>query len=176
MRKTPLRIHTWPEAILRKKCKKVEAVDDEIRSILDEMHDLMRESDGVGLAATQAGLDLSLVVIEVKNKVFKLINPVVIEQSGIQTFCEGCLSFPGLELEIKRARKIKLSALNEKGEAIQIETEGVLAVVFQHEVDHVNGIVFTDRLSFWGRLLTLPKLRKIAKRTKNGLRKQIGQP
>ncbi len=170
MEKTKLRIHTWPEPILRKKCKEVKFVDDKIRALLDEMLSLMRVSGGAGLAANQAGLDAKLVVIEIDNKVIKLINPCIKTKEGKICFKEGCLSFPGLELDIERANRVKVEALNEKGEKVEFDTEGILAVVFQHEIDHVTGKVFIDRISFSQRLKSHFKLRKIIKRTKDALR------
>ena len=166
MNKTKLRIHTWPEKILRKKCRIIRKVDDNTRELLDEMYKLMMVSDGIGLAGNQAGIDFQLLVVEAEGKTFKLVNPKIIQKHGEITFREGCLSFPGLELDIKRARKIKVAALNEKGELVDIDAQGMLAVVFQHEIDHINGIVFIDRISFWKRLRIIPKLRKIAKLTK----------
>lgn len=167
MDKIKLRIHTWPEKILRKKCKVVRKVDDNIRELLDEMYKLMMVSDGVGLAGNQAGLDLKLVVVEAEGETFKLVNPKIIQKHGEITFREGCLSFPGIELDIKRANKIKVAALNEKGELVDIDAQGMLAVVFQHEIDHTNGTVFIDRISFWKRLRIIPKLKRIAKLTKS---------
>jgi peptide deformylase len=170
MEKIKLRIHTWPERILRKKCKKIETLDEEIRQILEQMHALMLETKGVGLAANQVGLDLSLAVIQADDRVFKLVNPCIVKKEGKVSFTEGCLSFPDLELKIDRAKKIWVSSLNEKGEPLDLEIEGLLSVVFQHEIDHLNGIVFIDRVSFWQRLKALPKLRKIKRKTKDGLR------
>lgn len=165
MKKTKLRIHTWPEKILRKKCQKVKKVDAEIKSIFNEMLALMRFSGGVGLAANQAGLNLSLLVIEIENQIFKLINPRIVEKKGVIKFSEGCLSFPGLELDIKRANKVKVLAQDEENNQIEIEAEGFLAVIFQHEIDHIEGIVFIDRASFWQRAKAGFKLRKIIKKT-----------
>ncbi len=172
MSETKLRIHTWPEKILRKKCQEVKVVDDSVRAKLSEILALMRVADGMGLAGNQAGLDLSLVVVEVKDQVFKLVNPQIIKQEGLISFAEGCLSFPGLELEIKRANKIWISALNEKGQAVEIEAEGLVSVIFQHEIDHIQGRLFIERVSFFKKLQIMPKLRLIARRTKDGLRKQ----
>lgn len=147
-----LKIHTWPAAVLRKKCKPVTVVDDNIRSLLDQMYLIMMTNDGVGLAANQVGLDIQLVIIEFKNKLFKLINPKIIKKDGNFNILEGCLSFPGLELEIKRAKQVWISALNELGEEITIEADDILAVIFQHEIDHINGICFIDRAPFWQKL------------------------
>jgi len=172
MSKTKLRIYVWPEGILRKKCQKVGDVDEKVRCLLDRMLSLMRGSGGAGLAGNQAGLDLSLIVIEVENHIFKLVNPEIVKREGSVSFPEGCLSFPGLELEVKRNSKVWVSALNQEGESVEIEAEGFLAVIFQHEIDHVEGIVFTDRVSFWKRAKIYSKLRKIIRKTKDEVRKQ----
>ena len=172
MSKTKLRIHTWPEKILSKKCKQVEEVNDSVRKSLYDMLALMRVSSGAGLAANQAGIGSSLIVVELDNNVFKLANPCIIKQEGEISFQEGCLSFPGLELEIKRSNKVWVQALDEQGKSVTIEAQGLLAVVFQHEIDHVQGVVFIDRVSFWQRLIAFRKLSKIKRRTKHGLRKQ----
>jgi peptide deformylase len=133
---------------------------------------LMRISGGVGLAANQAGLDLSLIVIEYQDQIFRLVNPRIIRKEGWISFIEGCLSFPGLEVEVRRSEKVWVRALDEKGVSVVLEADGFLAVVFQHEIDHINGIPFIDRISFWQKLKIAPKLKLIIRRTKNGLRKQ----
>ena len=172
MSKTKLRIHTWPEKILKKKCELVRSVDDEIRTHIEDMLALMRISGGVGLAANQAGLDLSLVVIEFEGRIFKLVNPRIVKSEGAVSFLEGCLSFPGLELEVNRKNRVWVSALDDSGKALDLELEGFLAVVFQHEIDHINGVTFIDRVSFWQRLKAFPQLKMIVRRTKNRLSKQ----
>ena len=171
MNKTKLRIHTWPEKILRKKCRKVEFVDGKIGDLLSEMLCLMRVNDGLGLAANQAGLDLSLIVVETQGKIFKLVNPRILKKEGSICFSEGCLSFPALELEIKRGNRVWVAAQNEQGEDLKIEAEGLLAVVLQHEIDHIQGKVFIDRISLFQKFKNSLKLRKIAKETENELRK-----
>lgn len=169
---TKLRIYTWPERILSKKCRKVEVIDDKIRKIFDEMRLLMIEAKGVGLAANQVGLDLSLALIEFDDKIFKIINPRVTKKEGKVKFLEGCLSFPGLEVEITRSKKVWVSYTNEKNEPIDLELEGIPAIIFQHEIDHLNGILINDKISFWKKVKVAPKLRKIKKDTKNELSKQ----
>jgi peptide deformylase len=171
MKKTKLRIHTWPEKILRTRCKKVEAVDDNIRDIFREMLCLMRIHGGIGLAANQAGLDLDLLVIDFEDKVYRLVNPRIIKREGSITFREGCLSFPGLELNIKRDSKVWVKALNEKGDKVEIAAEGLLSIVLQHEIDHLGGIMFIDRISFWQKIKAYGKLKAIARRTGDGMRK-----
>lgn len=169
MKETKLRIHTWPESILRKKCKKVKTVDSHIRGLLDQMHSLMVISDGAGLAANQVGLGLSLIVIEAGDKVFKLVNPQILKREGKIKFTEGCLSFPGLTFDVNRSNKIWVSALDQDSNPLELEIEGFLAVVFQHEIDHVNGIVFIDRASLWQKLKMGSQLKRIKKETKNAM-------
>lgn len=136
-------------------------MDARVREFLDRMCMLMRLHKGVGLAANQVGLDERLIVVEVTDRVYKLVNPRITRKEGEIAFLEGCLSFPGLEIKIKRANKIWISALDESGQDIDIEASGVLAVVFQHEIDHIDGIVFISRLDLLERLkaLTRPRLK-----------------
>jgi len=171
MKETKLKICTWPEKILRKKCREVKTFDGRIKCLFSEMLSLMRITDGVGLAANQVGLDLRLVVVELNSKVFKLVNPRITKKKGSLRFLEGCLSFPGLELEIKRSEKVWLSAQDEEGKEINLEAKGPLAVIFQHELDHIDGIVFIDRASFWQKLRAKPKLKAIVRRAKDEVRK-----
>ncbi len=161
--KTKLKIHKWPEKILRRKAKKVEKVDEVVENILDQMYLLMKSSDGVGLAANQAGVGMQLVVIEFGGQVFKLVNPEIVERKGSMVVKEGCLSFPGIELDIKRNNKIKVKALDQKGNPLSLSLDDALAVVFQHEIDHINGVVFIDRISLLQRLKIVSKLKKIKK-------------
>lgn len=167
-----MRIHTWPEKILRKTCKHVENVDDKIRKLLYDMLAFMRVCTGAGLAANQVGIDLKLIVVEVGNQIFKLVNPKIVKGEGTLSFQEGCLSFPELELEVKRSNKVWVEALDERGESVNIEAEGVLAVVFQHEIDHIEGKVFIDKVSVLQRLSVFGQLQTIKRRTKSGLSKQ----
>jgi peptide deformylase len=172
MSKTKLRIHTWPDKILRKKIKAVTEFNESIVELLDEMLALMRVADGAGLAGNQVGLDLQLIVIEAEDRIFRLANPCIVKREGELVFLEGCLSFPDLELNIKRSRRIWVNAYDEKGEKVELEIEGVWAVVFQHEIDHLNGIGFIERASSWQKIKNYPRLKLIIKRTKDELRKQ----
>jgi peptide deformylase len=163
MEKTKLRIHFWGEKPLRKKCKPVKVVNRNIKDLFDQMYALMLASGGLGLAANQAGLDCRLLVIEAEGKVFRLVNPRINKARGEIIFEEGCLSFPGICLAIKRANKVSVSALDENGNPVNIEASGLLAVALQHEIDHLNGIVFIDRISFLQRLKLAKQLKKIKK-------------
>lgn len=136
------------DEILRKRSREVEIVDDKIRQILEDMVDTMHQSNGVGLAGPQIGLLKRLVVIDLydDNGPIKLINPKIIKQEGEQEVEEGCLSFPNQFAKIIRPAKVTIEALNENGEKIKIEGEGLLAQAISHELDHLDGILFVDKI------------------------------
>jgi peptide deformylase len=172
MKRIELKIHTWPDKILSTKCKEVKAIDASIRQIFDEMLILMRAVKGIGLAANQVGINLRLAVMEAADRVFKIANPKIIKKEGKAKILEGCLSLPGLELEIKRANRLWVSGLDEKGEPLDLEVSATLAIIFQHEIDHLNGLLIIDRIPFWQRLKITPQLRKIKKIKKYGMSEQ----
>ena len=172
MQKRPLQIQLYGSPILRKKCRKVEKVTSEIHRILDEMASLMRKQHGVGLAANQAGLDIALVVAEADDRLYKFINPRITKKQGKISFAEGCLSFPGLELSISRAEEVWVSYLDEQGRDKQAKVGGVLAVILQHEIDHINAVLFIDKVSFFKRLKIRKKLKKIQKLYQQGQAKE----
>ncbi len=158
------KIHTWPDKLLKTPCKEVKEVNQEIRKTLDGMYSYMRISDGVGLAANQVGLTLKLIVIEWADRVLKLVNPTIIKKEGSLESLEGCLSFPGVELSIKRSKKVSVDALDREGKRLKIRAEGILAVILQHEIDHLSGITLIDRVSLLKRALVVPKLNAIKKK------------
>jgi len=134
------------DTILRKKSKIVKMVDEKILELLEDMAETMYKEDGVGLAAPQIGILKRLVVIDVGEGLIKLINPVIIEASGEQQGIEGCLSVPGVSGEVIRPQKVRIGAQNEKGEYIELEGEDLLARAFCHELDHLEGILFIDKM------------------------------
>lgn len=135
-----------PDPILREKAVPVKNINSNIIKLLDDMVETMYHAEGVGLAAPQVGVSKRVVVIDVGDEhgVIELINPEIISKSGEQIGPEGCLSFPGLVGEVRRAQKCKVRALNRHGEVFELEGEDLLARAFQHEVDHLNGVLFTD--------------------------------
>ena len=141
-----IRYHQEKDTILRKKSKIVKAVDEKILELLEDMAETMYQEDGVGLAAPQIGILKRLVVIDVGEGLIKLINPVIIEASGEQQGIEGCLSVPGVSGEVIRPQKVRIEAQNEKGEYIELEGEDLLARAFCHELDHLEGILFIDKM------------------------------
>ena len=130
--------------VLRKKAKKVERINTFIKNLLDDMADTMYKNRGVGLAGNQVGVLKRVIVVDDGDGLLQLINPVIIEKEGTQCGEEGCLSFPDLYGNVERAEKVKVKAQNIKGEHIEIEAEGFLARIFQHEIDHLDGKLFVD--------------------------------
>ncbi|EES51171.1 peptide deformylase [Clostridium botulinum] len=138
-------IRLCDDPILRKKSKEVEVIDDKIRDILNDMAETMYNTEnGAGLAAPQVGILKRLVVIDMWQGLIKLINPKIIKKEGIQEVIEGCLSSPNVFGKLKRPYKVIVQALNENGEEIELIGTGDLAKCFCHEIDHLDGILFTD--------------------------------
>ena len=140
-----IRIRLFDDEILRKKSKTVRVVDNKIRQILNDMADTMHHSkDGAGLSAPQVGILKRLVVIDMGKGLIKLVNPKIIRQKGTQEVIEGCLSIPNVIGKLKRPAKVTIQALNENGKKIILTGTGDLAKCFCHEIDHLDGILFTD--------------------------------
>jgi len=141
-----LKIIKFPNPTLRKKAKEVKKVTAEIRKLIGGMVAAMHKAPGVGLAAPQVGKSLRIIVVDVGEGPYAVINPVIIKNSGTQIFKEGCLSLPGVEAPVERSAFITLRGLNCEGSEEIITAEGFLATVFQHEIDHLEGTVFIDRV------------------------------
>ena len=160
-----LEILTYPDDRLRQKAKPVEKVDDSIKKIVDDMFETMYASAGIGLAAVQVNIDLQIVVVDLsttKDQPLVLINPNIIAASGEIICEEGCLSVPEIREKVKRADRIVVDALNREGESIRIEAEEFFAVCLQHEIDHLNGVLFVDHLSRLKQGRVKTKLRKFS--------------
>lgn len=139
------KIRTNGDPILRRKCKPVERVDQKVRDIFDRMLETMYAAPGVGLAAPQVGISRRLIVIDVGDGPIKLANPKVTFLSDEEELgLEGCLSYPGLEGEVWRCSKVRLSGLDENGQRVSYEGEGLFARCAQHECDHLDGRVYID--------------------------------
>lgn len=141
-----LTIVPFGESILRKKAKPVEAITPKIIKLLDDMAETLYAAEGrAGLAAPQVGILRRIVVMDCGDGLIELINPEIIESSGEQEGVEGCLSFPGYHGYVKRANYVKITTLNRQGEQIVLEGKGFLARCMQHEIDHLNGILYVDQ-------------------------------
>ena len=141
-------IRTEGDEILKKKSKKVEVIDEKIIELINDMIETLHKYEGVGLAAVQVGILKQIVVIqEAEDKpIHVIINPEIISQSGTQIVEEGCLSIPNKFAKIERPENIKIRAINEKGKKIEISGKGLLAQAISHEIDHLNGEVFIDKI------------------------------
>ncbi len=147
MKKIELRIRVIGEPVLTKEAKTVKEITDYHREALKQMSRLMYESSGVGLAAPQIGIGEAMFVADCGSGLYKLINPKIKRQVGAQSMEEGCLSLPGISVEVTRAAKVILKALDETGKTVVIEADDLLARVFQHEVDHLKGKLILDYAS-----------------------------
>jgi peptide deformylase len=132
--------------ILRKQAKKVENIDNKVLTLLEDMADTMYQEEGVGLAAPQVGVLKRLVVIDIGAGLIKLINPEIMVQSGQQQGMEGCLSVPGISGEVVRPQKVRIKAQNETGAYFELEGTDLLARAICHEIDHLNGVLFIDKI------------------------------
>lgn len=161
-----LEVLRFPDERLRTVAKDVENVDDDIRSLVSDMFETMREEKGIGLAATQVNVHQRVIVMDVsenQDNPMVLINPEIIEKDGVTISEEGCLSVPNNYAKVERAETVKVRALNEQGEQYEQEADGLLAICIQHEMDHLIGKLFVDYLSPLKRQRIRKKLEKEAK-------------
>ncbi len=147
-----LEIKKYPEEVLRRKAAPVKGMDDALQHLIDDMIETMYAAPGVGLAAPQVGVSKRLIVIDVsvresKQPLIVLVNPQIVEADGFEEFEEGCLSVPEYTAVITRAERIKVKGLDRDGVSVEIEAAGLLARALQHEIDHLDGVLFIDRLS-----------------------------
>ncbi|MDD5347680.1 MAG: peptide deformylase [Candidatus Omnitrophica bacterium] len=161
MNATALEIRIVGDPALRKKAKRVSRVGPGHAKTLSDMARQMYDSKGIGLAAPQVGINECLIVVDIGTGLYKLINPRIVRRQGRQELEEGCLSVPGVYLKVRRARKIRVEALDETGAARTIDAEDLLACVFQHEIDHLEGKLIIDYASFLEKLSLNKKLRNI---------------
>ena len=149
-------IITYPNKILKKTSKDVKKFDEELVLLLDDMYQTMINKNGIGLAAIQIAVPLNILLInlpdeddkQLKENLLEIINPTILDKKGTTTYMEGCLSVPEFYEDVQRADWIKISYYNRKGEKIVAEYDGLLAIALQHEIDHLEGHLFIERLSF----------------------------
>ncbi|MGB2929375.1 MAG: peptide deformylase [Desulfobacterales bacterium] len=148
-----LNILTYPDKFLSEPTKPVENIDEKIQNLIKDMASIMYQAPGIGLAAIQVGINKSLLIYDVsprdeKRSLQVLINPRIVESEGTTiSEDEGCLSVPDFKANVKRAASVLVEGSDSKEKPLRIEAEGLLAVVLQHEIDHLNGILFIDRIS-----------------------------
>lgn len=162
-------ILTFPDPRLREKSKSVAEVTDKIRSIMDEMLEVMYEAPGIGLAAPQVNIHKRIVVMDLseeKDSPLFFINPEIITSSGTEEMEEGCLSVPDYTAIIERPSEVTVKALNRNGDEFELKCDDLLAVCIQHEIDHLDGKLFVDYLSPLKRQMVRKKLEKLKKSQK----------
>jgi len=160
-----LKIVTYPDPVLSVDAEPVDEVTDEIRDLMDRMLTMMYEAPGVGLAAPQVGVSKRIIVLDASRSEdgrnpIKLVNPQIVCGEGEIHSEEGCLSLPDFTAEIKRNETVSVKGLNENGEEVSFDADGILAVIFQHEIDHLNGVLLIDRVSRLKRDIYRRKRRK----------------
>lgn len=166
---TKLKLYEYPHPILKKKAEKVEAVDDGLRKLLDDMLETMYAENGCGLAAPQIGLSKRIVVIDIAHEdeepqPLYMVNPEIVWSSDEKEISEeGCLSVPGQRAEVERPDAVRIKYLDYDGKEQELLAEDFLAVAAQHEIDHLDGILYIDRISRLKRQMLLKKLNKYRK-------------
>ena len=176
-----LPILTYPDPFLKTKARPVDDVDDDVRRLIDDMAETMISARGIGLAATQVGDERRIIVLDVPDvsdaeseeaadeaferkrgeNLFALVNPEIVAEEGTTSFEEGCLSVPGFTAEVKRAARITVRTLDREGKPLEFTADELLSIAIQHEIDHLNGVLFIDRLSRIKRELLKRKIKKL---------------
>ncbi|MFA5261198.1 MAG: peptide deformylase [Candidatus Omnitrophota bacterium] len=148
----PLDIQKYPDAVLRRKCSPVAKVTDKERQLFEEMLFTMRHFAGIGLAAPQVGIARNLIVADIGEGAIQLANPVILRRKGADHLKEGCLSIPGVAVNVERSYEVTISGLNEQGQSVELKVKGLMARVLAHEIDHLKGKLIIDYLNFFGRM------------------------
>jgi len=152
------------DPVLREMCREVGAVDDDLRALVDDLLETMYAEDGIGLAASQIGVPMRVFVYDVRDDEIEpgvLVNPRIVEATGKQKEVEGCLSIPGLDEVVERSGDVVVEGLDREGEPVRIEATGLLSRCLQHEIDHLDGVLFIDRVSPLKRRMLLKKWSKM---------------
>jgi peptide deformylase len=160
------------DQVLRTPAVDIETVDDELRALIRDMFETMYDAEGIGLAGPQIGIGQRVIVVDVREddgRPFALINPKILESSRESERAEeGCLSIPGIAGVVERSQRVVVEGLDEKGETVRIEADGLLARCLQHEIDHLDGVLFVDRLSPLKRNMVLKKYRSLQAEAPDG--------
>lgn len=154
-------IRTYGDPVLKSQSLAIENIDDKLVRLTDAMFDIMYEAPGIGLAAPQIGVQKQLFVYDIGDGADVLINPVVVESSGEWVYEEGCLSIPGLYVEMVRPKEILLRGINIDGEEVSVEADELLSRLFQHELDHLNGVLMFERMTPDQRTEALAEYRRL---------------
>jgi len=166
MPETKLKIRVFGDSVLRKKAKPVRRITDEHRRVLSQMAKAMYDDSGIGLAAPQVGVSAQLIIVDIGEGLYKLVNPKIVKRQGRQSISEGCLSVPGVCIKIKRAKQVWVQAQDENSHFIKIEAKDLFACVLQHEIDHLKGKLIIDYASFLEKLRIKRKLAALKTKVK----------
>ncbi len=167
-----LNIKIYGEEVLREKARPVKEINKKIIDLVRDMADTMYKAPGAGLAANQVGVLKRIIVIDVTGgenggkNLIALINPEIVEKDGLMEGDEGCLSLPGITASVKRFAKVTICGLNVKGKPVKITASDLLSKALQHEIDHLNGVLFVDHLSFTQKIFIQNKLKELEKHGK----------
>ena len=162
-----MKIVQYPHPALRCQAKQLTSIDKQVRLQIGEMFDLMYEAKGLGLAATQVALHFQFLVMNIsgdanqKDKEQVFINPTLVERKGIMEGEEGCLSFPGLFQKVRRAKTVKIKAYNLEGQEVEVVASDLASRAWQHEIDHLNGVLFIDKLGVIGKMAARGALKEL---------------
>jgi peptide deformylase len=163
------RILTYPDTVLRERAEPVTDIDGKIQDLIDDMVDTMYHAPGIGLASNQVGEPCRVIICDTSSKdepnnLVILVNPEIVEADGLIIDEEGCLSVIDCRADVKRAARVTVKGVDREGNPVTLEKEGLEAVVLQHEIDHLNGVLFIDRISTLKRELYKRKLKKLLKK------------
>jgi peptide deformylase len=163
----PIRI--WGDPVLREKARPIDSIDDEVRRLAEDMLETLADAEGVGLAGPQVGASRRIIIVhpaprdgEPREEARVLLNPDVVERGGPQVGAEeGCLSIPGIYETVKRPERVRVRALDLEGKSVEIDASGIVARILQHEIDHLDGVLFVDRVGPMRRALLRRRLREL---------------
>ncbi len=171
-----LSLHLLGSPVLRRRSAEVSSVDDDVRRLVGDMFETMEAAKGVGLAANQVGVARRVAVIDADGDRFAMIDPVILEAEGSVTAEEGCLSIPEIYGDVTRPERVVLEALDEEGRRYRREATGLKARAIQHEIDHLDGILFLDHLSLIKRQMLLARWRRERKDETGYLKEVVAEP
>jgi len=166
MPETKSKIKVFGDPVLRKKAKPIGKISSEHREILSQMAKSMYEDAGIGLAAPQIGISSQLIVVDIGEGLYKLVNPKIVKREGFQAINEGCLSVPGICIKVKRSKRVWVEASDENNNPLKIQAKDLFACVLQHEIDHLKGKLIIDYASFLEKIRIKRKLAALKSKDK----------
>ncbi len=150
----------YPNSVLRKKCEAIDVIDDDVVQLAHDMLETMYVDKGIGLAAPQVGVSRRLIVLDIGDGPLMLVNPKIVAAEGSDTMEEGCLCLPGINVEVERSARVRVSGLDLAGKELDIDADDLLARALQHEIDHLSGTLIIDKVSKLKRDLLIKKYKK----------------